>query len=154
MIDDAIFLSVKPKYAERILSGEKTVELRRNRPRVADGSLVVLYVSSPVKAVLGAFYVDRIVAASPEALWPLVEQESGLTREEYDAYYAGAAQGVGIFVRSAHSIQIPYQLAELRRDLPHFHPPQAFRYLRSLGEFAETLLKRIGWTPERTFAGD
>lgn len=154
MIDDAIFLSVKPKYARQILSGEKTVELRRSRPRVADGSLVVLYVSSPVKAVLGAFFVDRVVAASPDALWPLVEEASGLTREEYDAYYAGATEGIGIFVRSAHTSRTPYALADLRRDLPHFHPPQAFRYLRSLGEFAETLLERIGWNPERALAGD
>lgn len=154
MIDDAIFLSVKPKYAKQILSGEKTVELRRNRPRLSNGSLVVLYVSSPVKAVLGAFYVDRVVAASPDALWPLVEAASGLTREEYDAYYAGATQGIGIFVRSAHRIKTPYQLADLRRDSPHFHPPQAFRYLRSLGEFAETLLERIGWHPEHSLAGD
>lgn len=145
MIEDAIFLSIKPRYAEEILAGRKTVELRRVRPRVAEGSLVILYGSSPMKAVLGAFLVDRVVEASPEDLWPQVEETAGLSREEFDTYYDGARQGVGIFIRSAHTAKSPYQLEDLRRDWPEFQPPQAFRYLRSMGDRASALLECIEW---------
>lgn len=145
MIEDAIFLSIKPRYAEEILAGRKTVELRRVCPRVSDGSLVVLYGSSPTKAVLGTFWVDRVVSTSPEDLWPLVEDSAGISREEFDAYYDGARQGVGIFIRSAQAAHTPYQLHELRLEWPDFHPPQAYRYLKSMGEGVRRLLHRIGW---------
>lgn len=143
MTDDAIFLSIKPKYAEQILAGTKTVELRRVRPRIGAGALVVMYASSPTRAVCGAFEVDRVVTRSPAELWPLVEHQAGVTREEFDAYYRGAEHGVAIFVRAAFGADEPYGLDEIRRDVPAFHPPQAFRYLHGLGGHAQALLDRI-----------
>jgi predicted transcriptional regulator len=144
MIDDAILLSIKPEFAEKILTGIKTVELRRVPPRVNAGSLVVLYVSSPVKAVVGAFWVDRVVTGTPEELWPIVEEAAGLTRSEFEAYYAGTTKGVGIFVRESWSAEKPFELDEFRRNCPEFRPPQSYRYLSSMGEHAPLLLESLG----------
>lgn len=144
MIENAIFLSVKPRFAHDMLAGTKTVELRRTRPqRIDAGGLIVLYASSPVKAVLGTVQVERIVTASPDALWKLVEHAAGLTREEFDLYFNGADEAVGIFIRSPSSAADPYELDEIRAVWPSFHPPQAFRYLRTMGEWASHLLRRL-----------
>lgn len=144
MTESAIFLSVKPKYAKAILSGRKTVELRRTRPQeLRQGSLIVLYASSPVKAVLGTAHVESIVATSPESLWSLVKNSAGVTREEFDLYFRGAAEAVGIFIESPATAPAPYELSAIRRDWPDFHPPQAFRYLRTMGEWATQLISRL-----------
>jgi predicted transcriptional regulator len=144
MNENAIFLSVKPRYAQAILSGHKTVELRRTRPQeLRPGSLIVLYASSPVKAVLGTAQVQSIVTTSPEALWTMVETGAGVTREEFDLYFQGTGEAVGIFVESPAMAPDPYALRDIQRDWPTFHPPQAFRYLRSMGEWATHLLSRL-----------
>ena len=64
MIGNALLLSIHPEYAEKIFDGTKRVELRRVRPRLQNGDLVIVYVSSPVKAVCGAFRVDNVVAGT------------------------------------------------------------------------------------------
>lgn len=144
MTESGIFLSVKPRYARAILSGQKTVELRRTRPlELRRGSLIVLYASSPVKAVLGTAQVESIVTTSPEALWGMVETRASVTREEFDFYFQGADEAVGIFIESPTVAPDPYALRDIQRDWPTFQPPQAFRYLRSMGTWATYLLSRI-----------
>jgi predicted transcriptional regulator len=144
MPDDALFLSVKPRFATEIIEGRKTVELRRTRPRGArHGSRVVVYASSPMRAVIGTFEVDRVVSACPESLWDEVADQAGLSREEYDAYFAGAQEAVAIFVRSTDRAGTPYSLDTIRSLCPSFHPPQAFRYIGSMGAWAATMLNTL-----------
>jgi predicted transcriptional regulator len=141
----AVLLSIKPRFAEALLAGQKTIELRRTRPAsLHRGALVVVYASSPVKAVLGTLRVERVVGGSPEALWPLVAAGAGVDRAEYEQYFAGASEAYAIFVCSPASVSDPCGLAELRQGWPSFHPPQAFRYLRNMGTWAWTLLERLG----------
>ncbi len=98
MSDNPILLSIRPQYAEKIFKGTKTVELRRVRPKhIKKGSLVLIYVSSPVKSLSGAFKVDRVVEKSPQKLWKMVQDKAGITSEEFYAYYDGATKGTGIF---------------------------------------------------------
>lgn len=82
---------------------------------------------------------------TPEELWDVVGESAGVSREEFDAYYDGAKQGVGIFVKSVHPVDEPFGLADLRRHWPEFHPPQGYRYLRSMVDHARLLLESIGW---------
>lgn len=56
--DHALFVSVKPRFAEKILAGEKSVELRRVRPSVTPGTLVIFYASSPTREVVGTGRAD------------------------------------------------------------------------------------------------
>lgn len=141
MPDDALFFSIKPRFATEIIEGRKTVELRRTRPRGArNGSLVVVYASSPMRAVIGTCEVDRVVIACPETLWDEVADRAGLSREEYDAYFAGADEAVAIFVRSPDRAGTPYSLAAMRRECPSFQPPQAFRYVANMGSWAAAML--------------
>ncbi len=48
MSSNAIVLSIRPQYAEKIFEGTKRVELRRIRPKqIKNGNLALIYVSSP-----------------------------------------------------------------------------------------------------------
>lgn len=129
MTDKAILLSIRPRYADMIFEGSKTVELRRVRPRnIIKGDLVLLYVSSPIQSLAGAFQVEQVVERSVKTLWQLVKEKAGISRQEFDAYYQGASTGVAIFFQQVWQIPEPIVLDELRRSA-NFKPPQSFRYV-------------------------
>lgn len=129
MPDNPILLSVRPQYAEKIFEGSKTVELRRVRPKyINKGTLVLIYVSSPVKSLSGAFKIDRIVEKTPSKLWGMVHKKAGVTRKEFNAYYKGVSIGIGIFFSEFFPLSKPIELQDLKQKTSAFHPPQGFRY--------------------------
>jgi len=129
MHDKALLIPIKPKYAEMLFEGVKSVELRRTRPRIGQGDIVLLYVSSPTKAVVGAFEVENVIEMPVEDLWPLVEGAAGLSKTEFDVYFDGTSKGVAISLSRIVRFYRPVFLAELQAHWPGFHPPQSYRYL-------------------------
>ncbi len=129
MSSRAVIMSIKPEYAQSILAGTKTVELRRVVPRgLQEGDLVLIYASAPVKALLGAFKVGEVTKRRLPDLWRSVRGRCGITKTEFDAYYEGTDQGVCIPIAEVWRMEIPIKLGELRRSARGFHPPQSFRY--------------------------
>jgi len=129
-MSNILLLSIRPEYANKIFDRTKTVELRRVRPRLLNkGDLVVIYVSSPEKAVLGSFKVDNIVEKPIADLWEEVEKIAGISHENFYDYYKGVKIGVGIFLKDIHRFSQPVELHRLRNNLPNLKPPQSFRYL-------------------------
>lgn len=131
-----LLLSIKPEYAHKIFSGEKTVELRRVRTRLNTGDLVLIYVSSPRKALVGTFEVERISQIKLEEVprdlnkfWTQVKDKAGISSEKFEDYYRGASLVVGIFVRNVITFDAPIDLKQLRQKMPKFKPPQSYHYL-------------------------
>lgn len=70
-----IILSIKPKWAELIYSGKKTIEWRKSFPRYVKIDKVLLYETAPVKAITGFFTLQEkpffcvsSVCAQPEQI--------------------------------------------------------------------------------------
>ena len=124
-----VFLSIRPRFAELIVSGAKSVELRRVRPKVSAGDLVLLYASSPLRELIGVCTVAHVDVAPTSTLWKRHGQKSGLERAEFNSYFEGAARSVAISVRGARRVIRPRTLDELRERLPGFVPPQSFSYI-------------------------
>lgn len=128
-VDERIlFLSIRPRFAEAIMAGEKTVELRRSRMQATPGSQVLLYSSSPVKAVVATAVLERVDAHGPEELWSRSGAVSAVTKAEFDEYFAGAERAYGLHLDNIASLPEPISLRELRDGLG-VEPPQSFRYL-------------------------
>jgi predicted transcriptional regulator len=127
--ESALLVSVRPHYAELLLDGSKTVELRRVRPRAALGTLVLIYASSPARSLVGMGRVAAIHAADQDAVWRSHGEYTGVTREEYDAYFEGCKTAVAITLSDVKRLKRPRMLAELRHKYHGFRPPQSFRYL-------------------------
>ena len=64
-----ILLSIQPQHAAKIFDGKKTVELRKTFPKIQGSQWVILYVSTPVKAIVGAFQIKHIVQENPTGMW-------------------------------------------------------------------------------------
>jgi len=124
-----LFLSIQPKYAERIIAGSKTADLRKARPNVKEGDLIVLYVSSPVKKIKALATVEAITSARPEQLWQQVSHKAGVTNQEYTDYFRGKSIGHAIHLTELHLLDTPIALSKLRQYWSGFHPPQNYRYI-------------------------
>jgi predicted transcriptional regulator len=129
--DRTLFMSLRPRFAELLLDGAKTVELRRVRPAVDAGALVLLYAASPTKALVGMGRIAAIETASADEIWKTHGPSTGVTQEEYEDYFAGAKEAVAISLRDVQRLDEPKPLPELREASEGFRPPQSFRYLDS-----------------------
>jgi predicted transcriptional regulator len=148
--DQTALLSVRPRFAEALLDGSKTVEIRRRRAHLAHGSTCLLYATSPVRALLGAMQVSRTASGTPDALWRRWGSQTALERDEYDAYLAGSDQACAIVVGAVTRFAFPVALAELRRRQAAFVTPQSYRFVRP-DEFSALLNGQAGQL-ERLFA--
>lgn len=119
----------RPRYTELILAGEKTVELRKRRPLVPPGSMVVMYASHPTCAIVGAFVLERIVSLQPAKLWRAHGSQTGVSQEVFNRYYENSDQAFGLVVGEVMPLEHQVTLDALRRLWSGFHPPQSYRYL-------------------------
>ena len=124
-----ILLSIHPKYAEKIFSGTKQVELRKVKPKIEEGDMVFVYVSSPVKQLHGQFEVEKVIVKPLAKLWAQAGPKSGMSEKEFYEYFGDSEEGCGIYLRSPVSMRHPISLDKLRELLTNFHPPQNYKYL-------------------------
>lgn len=124
-----VLLSVRTPHVDRLLSGTKTVELRRRPWRVLDGTTALLYESRDRRAIVGSLVIESTVVASRTAIWTDYGPRSGITRQEFREYFAGATVAVAIIVGRARRLDEPLTLGELRRRSPGFHVPQSYRFV-------------------------
>lgn len=132
MTQRAVILSIKPKYAEKIFKGTKTIELRRVCPKIKQGDLVIVYVSSPVKAVMGTLIVEQIIEASATELWEVVKSKAGVSQIEFDNYFRNSKKAFAIEIQEAWELAVPIKLNTLKEVCQGFRPPQNYCYADSL----------------------
>lgn len=126
-----LVLSIRSEYARKIFDGKKEVELRRTRPRfLQEGDLVIVYVPSPEKALVGVFEVEKVVEDHPKKLWNIVKEKAGINRKEFKSYFENASLGFGIFLKNTSYFCQPVKLERLREEWSDFRPPQCYRYLK------------------------
>ena len=124
-----LLLSIKPKYVDKLVDGSKCYELRRVKPRVTKGDVVIIYESSPTMAIVGFGIVNLVIADQPSKMWSQVSSLAGVNKEEYDQYYLGANFGYAINFSKIISLSRRVPLKNLRKKVNGFHPPQSYRYL-------------------------
>jgi predicted transcriptional regulator len=120
-----VLLSIKPRFANAIMRGEKKVEFRR-RLWKANVDTVVVYASSPTKKVIGYFNVSFVDLGSPRGLWNRHGGVGSIALNEYLSYYAGTTSGVAVGVGKVHRLK---GVGGLRAATGLKRAPQSFAYL-------------------------
>ncbi|MGM5595168.1 ASCH domain-containing protein [Corynebacterium glucuronolyticum] len=115
----SLLISTRPTFVEQILTGTKTVELRRKKPQLRPGATVYIYATAPVKAVVARAQLAGIVSLPPARLW----EEVG----EFFHYFAGCSIGHGLVLSSVEKLAEPVTMVELREY--GIAVPQSWRYL-------------------------
>ena len=138
-MNNNLLISVRPKFAARIMSGEKTVELRRLRPRVTSGDNLLFYISSPDKNLGAISKIKKITTARLDILWEEVKDNASVTHEEFMDYFEGRDSGYAIYFSEIQKFHNPIELASIKELIPGFTAPQSFRYF-SPNELSTVLL--------------
>lgn len=127
--DRMMILSLRPRFADAILRGVKTVELRRTEPKIRVPTLALIYASTPVRALLGTCVVTSVESGHLAALWQVHGAGSGLDHGEFLNYFEGLEAGTALSLASPRRCSRPIPLVELRSRPKGFRPPQSFSYV-------------------------
>lgn len=93
-----ILLSIKPKYAEKILAGRKKYEYRRVAP-VHPVDRVFMYATLPVGKIVGYFHLGELVHENVTHLWEnYCPCEDAMTQDDFFGYFEGAENGYAMEV--------------------------------------------------------
>ncbi|KFL28050.1 hypothetical protein JP74_04420 [Devosia sp. 17-2-E-8] len=134
---DVVF-SIKPEYSQKIVSGEKTIELRRRFPMsVPAGTTALIYETSPTRALSGVAEIGGIHKLTPLDVWSAFGDRACIARKDFDIYFSGAESAFAIELKHGRPLPRSLGLKELRERFS-FEPPQSFLY--ATPEMQEALL--------------
>ncbi|WP_027553695.1 helix-turn-helix domain-containing protein [Bradyrhizobium sp. Cp5.3] len=123
-----VVLSVRPVYSQKIMAGEKTVELRRRFPISApSGTVAYIYSTSPVRAMVGSAEIENVYKMPIADIWKKFGSKARITRDDFESYFSGLEAGFALKFKNARAFARPIDLSELRRRF-RFEPPQSFLY--------------------------
>ncbi len=120
-----VLLSVKPKYAEKILEGGKKYEFRRSIFRRNDVEKVYIYSSSPVSKIIAVFEIERILKDSPKEIWKQCQKYAGISKKDFFAYFKNSEVAFAIEIGGVDSFHEPIDPFIIE----NFKPPQSFYYV-------------------------
>lgn len=127
--DRMVVLSLKPRFAEAILSGVKTVELRRTVPKIVVPTLALLYATTPVRELVGTCIITSVNTADLSALWREYGSRSDLRYHEFQQYFEGVDMGTALALTQPQEFGRRVPLQDLRAKPRGFRPPQSFAYV-------------------------
>ena len=121
-----VLLSIKPKYVDAILSGEKKYEFRKIIFKNKNIRNIYMYSTSPTKRIVGSFTMRNIICDSPENLWEKFRDYSGLNDKDFFYYFGKREKGFAIEIGIIKRFEIPI---DPKVAIPGFRPPLSFYYL-------------------------
>jgi predicted transcriptional regulator len=124
-----VLISVRPLYAKEIVEGRKTVELRRKFPGTeAAGGTVVIYSSSPVRAVVAVARIKSILYLPVPTIWRQHGSAASISKQAFDDYFCGCDKGFAVLLDKV--TPLPRQLDATELKVAYgIVPPQSYRYL-------------------------
>jgi predicted transcriptional regulator len=124
-----ILISLKPRHADHIFMGSKTVELRKRRLKVQPGARVWIYATAPTAAIRGYASLDRIEEGPPIQIWKALGDRTDVSRAEFETYFANCDIAYGLVLMNVMEMEVALTLDRIRETVNHFHPPQFYRHL-------------------------
>ena len=126
-----IVLSLKPRFADGVLTGAKTVELRRAEPKIVVPTRGLIYSTSPVRALVGTCIVTRVETDRLADLLQRFGPRTGINRREFLDYFKGVEKGTALMLSDPDVLLRPIPLTRLRETSQGFTPPQSFAYVNA-----------------------
>ena len=130
----AVLISIRPKWCEKIASGEKTIEVRKTKPKLKTPFRCYIYCTQSDDAnrlhgsqgkVIGEFACERIVpiAYDDDRLWcptnAAFSPMTCLSQTEIIAYIGDKGRCYGWHISNLKIYDTPRELGEFRRACPN-----------------------------------
>lgn len=119
-----ILLSIRPEYVEAILAGNKKYEFRK---RLSQKSVekIVIYATTPIKAIVGEVVVTGTIEMSPKKLWETTKTEAGISQKKFKQYFADCDKA---YAYRLGKVTV-YEDRKKLSDYGIFQAPQSYVYL-------------------------
>lgn len=125
-----VVLSIKPQYSDKIIQGQKTVELRRRFPISAPkGTVAYIYSTSPVRAIVGMAEISDVIKLPVSQIWKEFSDVAFIKKSDFNKYFDGVEFGYALKFENVKEFSSPLSLTELRSRFG-FEPPQSFLYAK------------------------
>ncbi len=138
-------ISIRPVYAYQIFRGTKRYELRRwVAGEIPEGSIMVVYASGNVRAIIGEFRVGHVVRGTAEHVWSVVmsDRESGIRGDAWH-YIKGSDRAMALEVLEPRLYPRRVTLEEIRRIIPGWNPPLSYKLLREGEPLYELVIRKL-----------
>ena len=124
----SVLLSVRPHFAEALLEGSKTADVRRRFPTLHAGTRIYIYSSSHVGAVLGTVDLETVDRDDVCKLWSRHRDRIGISKDDFLNYIEGVRKPAVLIVENPRCWKGAMPRSILQEVLG-LKPPQSFRYL-------------------------
>lgn len=115
----SVLISIRPKWCEKIISGEKTIEVRKTRPRLNPPFKCYIYQTGK-GGVIGEFVCDEIFGLSWGARIP-PDIARGACLEPVEIHeYLGTGAGCGWHISNLKIYDTSRELSEFWRGCPEY----------------------------------
>ncbi len=123
-----VIISIKPEYALKIISGEKTIELRRKFPvDHIQGGIAMIYASSPIKEIIGYAVIQSVEKLSIDKLWKKCGKKACVDKSFFYSYFDGVDAGFALKLEKPVELIEPLNIRRMEEEFL-LSAPQSFRY--------------------------
>lgn len=121
-----VLLSIKPEFVNKIFSGEKKYEYRRNIFKNQSVDTIIVYCTKPVGMIVGEIKIDEVLNLELNSLWEKTKDSSGLKYEFFKSYFHDKETGYAIKFKEVTEYSEPLYLTDYKKNLK---APQSFCYV-------------------------
>lgn len=121
-----VLIAIKPKFANKILTGTKKYEFRKTAFS-KDVDKAIVYASSPISKIIGEFTIDKILSGSPVEIWQETKDYAGISEAYFQNYFKNKTISYAIKIKSYCRYKKPIDLEEIGLQ----YAPQSFVYLKN-----------------------
>ena len=118
-MSDVLF-SLWPKYIDKILSGEKTVELRTRQVNILPGTNIWFYATTPRMQIEAKATITEVLIATPRKIWTLHKDSIAISRTEYNNYVQERELVTAIKFNNIQGIEYPPSLDTIKKEIVLF----------------------------------
>lgn len=120
-----ILMPINPEYVDEILAGRKKYEYRKIKAKRKNIDKMIIYSTSPIMKVVAEVDIEGVIEETPEKLWEMTKNKSGITKEFYKKYYRNKDTAIAYELGNIKIYKEPKEL----RDIGIDYVPQSFIYL-------------------------
>jgi len=123
-----VIISIKPQYALKVVSGEKTIELRRKFPLDdIEGGIALIYASSPIKQIIGYVVIEKVRELPIDTLWNKCSGQACVAKDFFYSYFDGVNNGFALVLKKPMKLITPIDIKRMKKEFL-MSPPQSYRY--------------------------
>jgi predicted transcriptional regulator/GNAT superfamily N-acetyltransferase len=123
-----VLLSIKPKFANKILEGDKLYEFRKTKFNSKKNiNKIYIYSSSPVKKIVGSFRIEKVFEDTPSNLWDNFNEFGSIEKQDFFEYYKQKETGYAFKIKDLEVFETPIDPNEI---FEKFVAPQSYCYLK------------------------